>query len=137
MHLGHLASAQVSAGRLTLALGLVEKAIAEAERTKDRGFLAELYRLRGEVLLRLSKKSQGRASLQRALTVARRQQAKFWELRAATTSAEFLMTEGRSADAHDLLAPLSGWFTEGADVPDLKRARALLKNSAQPCRQQD
>jgi predicted ATPase len=134
MHLGHLASAQASAGRLTLAVTIVEKAIAEAERTKDKVFLAELYRLRGELLLRSSRKSQGRASLQRAFAVARQQRAKFWELRAATTLAESLMTEGRSGDARDLLAPLSDWFTEGSDVPDLKRARALLKNSAQNLR---
>ncbi len=137
MHLGHLASAQASAGRLAVALALVEEAIAEAEMTKDRSFLAELYRLRGDVLLRSGKKPQGRASLQRALMVAHRQRAKFWELRAATTLADTLIAEGRQPEARDLLAPLADWFTEGSDVPDLKKARELLKKAAQLCRQQD
>ena len=131
MHLGHLATAQASAGRLALALGLVEKGIREAETSKDRAFLAELHRLRGEVLLLSGKKRRGRGSLQRALTIARRQRAKFWELRAATTLAEFLIAERRAVEANNLLAPIADWFTEGLDLPDLKRAKLLLKKAAQ------
>ena len=63
----------------------------------------------------------------RALTIAREQNAKLWELRAATSLALLWAGQGRRAESHDLLAPVYGWFTEGFDTPDLKEARALLQ----------
>jgi predicted ATPase len=64
--------------------------------------------------------------LERALTVAREQQAKSWELRASTSLARLWRDQGKRTEARDLLAPIYGWFTEGFDTPDLKDAKALL-----------
>ena len=61
-----------------------------------------------------------------ALTIAQEQEAKLWELRAATSLAQLRRDQGRRAEARDLLAPIYGWFTEGFDTPDLKNAKALL-----------
>jgi predicted ATPase len=61
-----------------------------------------------------------------SLDWARQQQAKSWELRTATSYARLLRDQGRAREAHDLLAPIYGWFTEGFDTPDLKEAKALL-----------
>jgi predicted ATPase len=62
----------------------------------------------------------------KALSIAREQEAKLWELRAATSLARLRREQGRRAEARDLLAPVHGWFTEGFDTPDLKDAKALL-----------
>ena len=62
----------------------------------------------------------------KALSIARKQEAKLWELRAATNLAQLRLDQGRPAEARDLLAPICGWFTEGFDTPDLKEAKALL-----------
>ena len=69
-------------------------------------------------------------SFHRALETARQQQAKSWELRAATSLARLWGEQGRRAEARDLLAPVYGWFTEGFDTPDLKEAKALLDELA-------
>ena len=66
----------------------------------------------------------------RALEIARTQRAKSWELRAATSLVRLLRDLGKCAEAHDLLAPVYGWFTEGFDTPDLKEAKALLDELA-------
>jgi predicted ATPase len=89
---------------------------------------AELYRLRG-VLLQQSVATQGEAeaSLQEALTIARRQQAKSLELRTTMCLARLWQQPGKCAEAYALLAPLYGWFTEGFDTPDLQEAKALLE----------
>jgi predicted ATPase len=63
----------------------------------------------------------------KALSIAREQEAKLWELRAATSLARLRRDQGRCAEAHDLLAPIYGWFTEGLGTPDLKEAKALLE----------
>ena len=98
------------------------------ERTGVRWIEAELHRLRGELQLALPKpdQSDAEACFGRALAVAREQQAKFWELRAATSLARLWRDQGKRAEARDLLAPVYGWFTEGFDTPDLKDAKALL-----------
>jgi predicted ATPase len=88
-----------------------------------------VYRLRGELLLQQSAAQQGEAeeSFHQALTVARRQQAKSWELRAAMSLARLWQQQGKHAEARQLLAEVYGWFTEGFDTADLQEARALLE----------
>jgi predicted ATPase len=98
------------------------------ERTGERWFEAELYRLRGEVLRRLcdDQPADAEASLLQSWEIARAQQAKAWELRAATSLARLWRDRGKRAEARELLAPIYGWFTEGFETPDLKEAKALL-----------
>jgi predicted ATPase len=98
------------------------------EQNKDRWWEAEIYRLRGALLLRRSKAKQAEAEtwFRRALDVACRQQAKSLELRAATSLARLWRDQGKHAEARELLAPIYGWFTEGFDTSDLKDARKLF-----------
>jgi predicted ATPase len=93
---------------------------------------AELYRLKGELLLRQATGSGGEAQtcFRQALDVARRQQAKSWELRAATSLARLWQQQGKRAEARELLAPIYGWFTEGFDTADLLDAQTLLSTLA-------
>ena len=90
---------------------------------------AEAYRLQGELLLRqrTPDAAQAEVCFQQALTVARSQQAKSWELRAATSLARLWHQQGKRAEANELLAPIYGWFTEGFDTADLLEAKALLE----------
>ena len=76
----------------------------------------------------LGKKGDAEAELQRALTITRQQQARWWELRAATDLARHWHDEGRYVEANSLLQPIYNWFVEGFDTPDLKAAKALLDN---------
>ena len=103
-------------------------AIRTIERTEDREFEAELYRVRGELLLHLGDRTGAEESYGTALAVARRQSAKLWELRAAMSMARLWRDQGKRQQAHDLLAPVYGWFTEGFDTRDLKEAKALLEH---------
>ena len=98
------------------------------ERTKETWFEAEVNRVAGEVALMLSEPDTAKAEayFNRALTVARQQQAKSWELRAAISLARLLREEGKVQQARGLLAPVYRWFTEGFDTRDLKEAKALL-----------
>jgi predicted ATPase len=98
------------------------------EQQNERYWEAEIYRLRGVLLLRQSRTPQAEAEacFQQALDVARRQAAKALELRAATSLARLWQQQGKRAEAHELLAPIYGWFTEGFDTADLQEARALL-----------
>jgi predicted ATPase len=108
------------------------QALAEAhtlvEQQEEPWWEAEVYRLRGVLLLRQPETSQAEAEtwLQRALDVARRQEAKSLELRAAMSLARLWQQQGKQAEAQALLAPVYGWFTEGFDTADLQEARALL-----------
>src|SRR5262249_48273972 len=97
--------------------------------TEERMYEAEVYRLRGELLLQQSAAQQGEAeeSLHQALTVARRQQAKSWELQAAMSLSRLWQQQGKRTEAYELLAPVYGWFAEGFDTADLQEARALLE----------
>jgi len=90
---------------------------------------AEIYRLRGVLLLLRAATPQAEAEtcFQRALDVARRQEAKSLELRAAMSLARLWQQQGKRAEAYDLLAPIYGWFIEGFDTADLQEARALLE----------
>jgi predicted ATPase len=96
---------------------------------------AELHRLRGELLLQQTLKASDRSPLlseaeacfRQALEIARQQQAKSWELRAATSLARLWQQQGKQDDACTLLAPVYGWFTEGFDTADLQEAQVLLE----------
>ena len=101
--------------------------------TSGRGdMLTEVYWLQGELLLRqtIPDATQAEACFQQALISARRQQAKSWELRAATSLARLWQQQGKRQEAHDLLAPVYGWFTEGFDTADFQEAQALLEELA-------
>jgi len=91
---------------------------------------AELHRLEGIALIGLNRVDDGQRALEEALHVARRQQAKSYELRAARSLAQLWGERGRRAEAHELLAPIYDWFTEGFDTADLKGAKALLDELA-------
>jgi predicted ATPase len=117
-------------------LGHIEdglQALAEAhtlvEQYEERWWEAEVARLRGVLLLRQPGTSQAEAEtwLQRALDVARRQEAKALELRAAMSLSRLWQRQGKRDQARELLAPIYGWFTEGFDTADLQEAKALLE----------
>ncbi len=124
--LGHLASAQAAIGQSELAMELLNRAFLTVEETRERYFEAELYRLRGELLIVQGKEQDGVAELEKALVVSRGQQARMWELRAATKLAGHWAERGKRAEARELLTSIHDWFTEGFDTPDLKQAKALL-----------
>jgi predicted ATPase len=107
------------------AKGWLTEALVRVERTGERWFEAELHRLKGELVL-IGNQAGAEACFQRALAVARAQSARAWELRAATSLARLWAGQGRRIEAHGLLAPIYGWFTEGFDTADLKDAKALL-----------
>ena len=96
------------------------------DRTGERWLEAELYRLKGQLLLRRGHAEAAEDRYREALRIAREQEAKLWELRAAVSLARLCRDQGRRTEARDLLAPVYGWFTEGFDTPDLKEAKALL-----------
>ena len=126
MRAGHLALAHTKIGEPDVGLKLLDQALAQIEETQERFFEAELHRIRGEILIEGGKRRAGEEALQSALRVASRQQARLWELRAATRLARLWRGQGRTAAARDLLAPVYGWFTEGFDTADLKEAKALM-----------
>src|SRR5262249_5367331 len=100
--------------------------------TGERWYEPELYRLKGALLLQQNSDHQVEAesSFHHALEIARNQQAKSFELRTATSLARLWQQQGKRQEAHDLLAPVYGWFTEGFDTPDLIEAKALLDELA-------
>jgi predicted ATPase len=102
------------------------------EATKERWCEAEVNRIAGEIALKSPEPSVAKAEVyfERALSVARAQQAKSWELRAAMSMARLRRNQGKRDKARDLLAPVYGWFTEGFDTLDLKEAKALLDELA-------
>jgi predicted ATPase len=116
------------AGEVDEALDLLNAALERANATQERYFEAELYRYRAGWLVAHHRATEAEAEscYERALAVSRFQKAKFWELRAASSLARLWRDQNRRAEAHDLLAPIYGWFTEGFDTPDLRDAKALL-----------
>jgi class 3 adenylate cyclase/predicted ATPase len=124
--LGFMAEAHVRSGQLDDALTALDRAAESAAATGECHYQAELYRLRGIVLAKTGEDAKAATWLQRAIDTARGQQAKSLELRAATSLARLWAHQGKRVQAHDLLAPVYGWFTEGFDTQDLKDARALL-----------
>jgi predicted ATPase len=124
--LGLIADAHLRAGQFDHALDTLDRAAETAATTGECYFQAELYRLRGTVLAQTGDAVEAASWLQRAIDTARGQGAKSLELRAATSVARLWRDQGRRTEAHDLLAPVYGWFTEGFDTADLKDAKALL-----------
>jgi predicted ATPase len=102
------------------------------ETTKERWCEAEVNRVAGEIALKSREPEVAKAQeyFERALAVARQQQAKSWELRAAMSMARLWRDQGKRDEARELLAPVYGWFTEGFDTRDLKEAKALLDGLA-------
>lgn len=117
------------AGQPAVGLRLLEEASVQADVTGNHHPLAELHRLQGELRLALSPERQAEAEtcFQQALAVARRQQAKILELRAATSLARLWQQQGQRQEAYALLAPISHWFTEGFALADLQDAKVLLE----------
>jgi class 3 adenylate cyclase/tetratricopeptide (TPR) repeat protein len=126
LYLGHSAAAHASLGQPEVGLDLLDEAIQTADKINERFFEAELYRLRGKILLTLGRSGEAEAGLRRALAIAQQQQARWWELRAATTLAKHWHDEGKYIEAYSLLQPVYGWFVEGFDTTSLKDAEALL-----------
>src|SRR5215471_7443087 len=126
LYLGHSAAAHASLGQPEVALDLLDEAIQTADKINERFFEAELHRLRGEIFLTLGRRGEAEAGLRRALTIAQQQQARWWELRAATTLAKHWQDEGKHREAYSLLQPVYGWFVEGLDTTPLKDAKAFL-----------
>jgi class 3 adenylate cyclase len=125
-----LADALARQGEHGMALAVAREGLHIEEETGQRWWDAELYRLEGVALVSLNRLDEGQHALEEALHVARRQLAKSYELRAATSLARLWGERGRRAEARDLLAPVYGWFTEGFDTADLKEAKALLEELA-------
>jgi predicted ATPase len=121
-----LAASCEMAGQIEEALILLDDALEIVERTGERWLEAELYRHKGQLLLRQGHAEAAEELYHKALSIAREQEAKLWELRAATSFARLRRDQGRSAEARDLLAPVYDWFTEAFDTPDLKEAKTLL-----------
>jgi predicted ATPase len=104
--------------------------LTRVEATEERWWEAELSRLKGTLLLHvlIPDVPQAEACFQQALEIARRQQAKALELRAAVSLSQLRQRQGQREAVRDLLAPIYGWFTEGFDTPDLQEALALLED---------
>ena len=124
--LTRLAEALVRQGAHEEALGAAREGLQTLERTGHRQWEAQVHRLEGISLSGLNRLEKGQIALKEALRVARHQQAKSYELRAATSLARLWGEQGRRPAARELLAPVYGWFTEGFDTADLKEAKALL-----------
>jgi class 3 adenylate cyclase/predicted ATPase len=129
-----LAEAEGHIGQVEEGLRLLAEALAVMEESRRGDMLAEAYRLKGE--LRLAQAGtrhqlvEAEACFQQALAVARRQQARSWELRAATSLCRLWQQQGKRDEARELLIPIYGWFTEGFDTADLQEAKALLQELA-------
>jgi predicted ATPase len=121
-----LAEALARQGKHRAAFAAAMEGLLNQQKTGCRRWSAELHRLQGIALLRLNRREEGQSVLEEALRIARRQQAKSYELRAATSLARRWGENGRREEARELLAPVYGWFTEGLDTADLKEAKGLL-----------
>jgi predicted ATPase len=123
-----LAEAYGKGGQAEEGLAVLAEALEVVHHTGERWWEAELYRLKGELLLAVFAENhvEAEACFQQALAITRRQQAKSLELRAAISLSHLWQQWGKRAEAYDLLAPIYGWFTEGFDTADLREAKALL-----------
>jgi predicted ATPase len=126
--LSYLAKAYADLGKFDDAWRCIEEAVAHIETTKERWWEAEVNRIAGEIALvgPQNDSTKAEAHFERALAVARQQQAKSWELRASMSLARLWRDQGKVSEARELLDPVYRWFTEGFDTRDLKEAKALL-----------
>jgi predicted ATPase/DNA-binding IscR family transcriptional regulator len=112
------------------ALNVLAEALAVSSENGEQFYEAEIYRLKGELLLatpRAENRSEAESCFRRAIEIARRQHAKSWELRAVTSLSRLLQKQGKKDEARRMLAEIYGWFTEGFDTADLREAKALLE----------
>jgi class 3 adenylate cyclase/predicted ATPase len=130
--LSYLAGALAELDNFDDALSCIREAMTKIETTKESWFEAEIKRMAGEIALLLPDPDATKAEeyFEHALSVSRAQQAKSWELRAATSMARLWRDQGKLNEARELLAPVYGWFTERFDTLDLKQAKALLDELA-------
>lgn len=143
--LGLLADGYEKAGQPEEGLSVLAEALAVVQKGGERWYEAELYRLKGELLLSMGEREKGSRGEQilhslphpfphafpeecfhKAIAIARKQGAKSLELRAVTSQARLWQQQGRSAEARPMLAEIYAWFTEGFDTADLQEAKALL-----------
>jgi tetratricopeptide (TPR) repeat protein len=131
-NLSDLTRAYAALGQFDDARRCIGEAMTVVETTKERWWEADIHRVAGEIALKSPEPDAAKAEayFNRALAVARQQQAKSWELRAAMRMARLWRDQGKREEARDLLAPVYGWFTEGFDTLDLKEAKALLDELA-------
>jgi predicted ATPase len=127
-YLPHLARAQAELGQFEAAWRSIGEAMTAAEATGERWCEPEIHRTAGEIALMSPQPdaAKAQAHFERAIAIARAQQAKSWELRAATSMVRLWRDQDERQQARDLLAPIYGWFTEGFDTLDLKQAKSLL-----------
>ena len=130
--LGHTAQAYLDAGKFDAARQSIQEAMTAIQATGERWIEAEVNRVAGEIVAKPPERDtiNAEAHFQTALQIARQQQAKSWELRAATSLARLWRDQGKPQQARELLAPVYGWFTEGFNTRDLKEAKALLEELA-------
>jgi len=123
-----LAIAYADAGQFDKAWRCIDKATTAMQATKERWCEPEAHRVAGEIALKSPQRdvAKAQACFEQAVTLARAQQAKSWELRAVMSLARLLSDQGQQQTARDLLAPVYDWFTEGFDTSDLRNAKALL-----------
>jgi predicted ATPase len=128
-YLALLAEVYGKAGQADKGLTVLAEALIILDKSGERRWEAELYRLKGELLRRqaIPDENQAESCFRQALDVARRQEAKSLELWAAVSLSRLWQQQGKCQEAHGLLAPIYGWFTEGSDTADLQEAKALLE----------
>jgi predicted ATPase/class 3 adenylate cyclase len=129
LHMSFLALAHARLGQFDDARRCIGEAMAASEASKESWYDADIHRLAGEIVLLSGEPdtTKGEAHFERALALAREQQAKSFELRAAMSMARLWRDQGKQREARSLLAPVYGWFTEGFGTPDLREAKALLQ----------
>lgn len=125
-----LAEALARSGALDEAAEVIDSALARFDAAEERGHYAEVLRLKGWLLMQQGRGNEAETWLRRAIEIARQQQARSWELRAAMALARLLAQRGDRVAARETLAPVYAWFTEGFDTHDLKEAKALLSELA-------
>jgi predicted ATPase len=134
LYLSVLADAYLETGQPEEAREALDDAFRAVQESDERMVEAELHRLRGELLVGQAEEREAEASFRQAIEVARRQQARSWELRAAISLCRLWHRQGKTEEACDRLNRTYGWFSEGFDTPDLREARALSASARAPRR---
>jgi len=129
LYLGRLALGYLATGDVSSASEVITQALTLANETGERAWDAELRRIEGTIALTQGRTDEAESALRSAIEIAQAQEAKSWQLRAATSIARLLIEQGRGEEGRALLIPIYGWFTEGFDTADLKDAKALLNDS--------